>query len=56
VGTWEDEVDVFRALLVDEGIGVRTVPFEGGARGMEPLEECPENCEEPGAEVDKAPS
>lgn len=50
-------MDVFRALLVDEeGIGVSTVPLEGGARGMEPLEECPENCEEPGAEVDKPPS
>ena len=57
VGACDDDVEVFRALLADEeGIGVSTVPFEGGGRGIEPLEDGSENCDEPGAEVDMAPS
>jgi hypothetical protein len=44
VGAWEEDVDVFRArLAAEEGIGVNIVPLEGGARGRDPDDECPEN-------------
>jgi hypothetical protein len=42
VGAWEEEVEVFRARLA-AGIGVNIVPLEGGARGRDPDDECPEN-------------
>lgn len=58
VGAVVEEVDVLRARPSFDPaiIGVKTVPFDGGARGRDPEEECPENCEDPGAEVESGPS
>jgi hypothetical protein len=60
VGACEDDVEVFRLRVplefAEEGMGVKIVPLDGGGRGKDPDEECPENCDEPGALVDIATS